>query len=107
MVNIESLGSGDAFGWSALLPDQDTLYQVSARERSAASRVDGPRVYAALRKDPVFVANMLWQTLDLVAERMQATEVRLGEMCGARVKRNEIRASFAIGTSVACNSSVG
>jgi uncharacterized protein (TIGR02284 family) len=87
-VNIQALGSGDAFGWSALLPHQDTLFQVRTRERCAALRLDGGRLSAALRNDPKFAADMLWRTLVLVVGRMQATETRLGEMCGVRVKTN-------------------
>jgi uncharacterized protein (TIGR02284 family) len=86
-VNIQALGPGDAFGWSALLPQQDTLFQVRARERSGALRLDGGRLSAALRKDPRFAASMLRLTLGLVAGRMQATETRLGQMCGVRVKK--------------------
>ena len=88
-VNIQALGPGDAFGWSALLPRQDTLFQVRARERSTALRLDGGGLSAALRKDSKFAADMLFLTLGLVAGRMQATETRLGEMCGVRVKKKD------------------
>ena len=53
-VNIQALGPGDAFGWSALLPRQDTLFQVRAQERSTALRLDGGGLSAALRKDSKF-----------------------------------------------------
>jgi uncharacterized protein (TIGR02284 family) len=86
-VTIQGLGAGDAFGWSVLLPHQDTLFQIRTRERCAALRLDGVRLSAALRKDPRFAADMLGLTLRLVAGRMQATETRLGEMCGVRVKK--------------------
>ena len=86
-VNIQALGAGDAFGWSVLLPHQETLFHVRTRERCAALRLDGVRLSAALRKDPRFAADMLGLTLRLVASRMQATETRLGEMCGVRVKK--------------------
>jgi CRP-like cAMP-binding protein len=88
-VNIQALGPGDAFGWSALLPHQDTLFQVRARERCAALRLDGGRLSAAFRKDSKFAADMLFLTLGLVAGRMQATETRLGEMCGVSVKKKD------------------
>src|SRR6516225_981057 len=38
---IQSLSAGDVFGWSALLDDQDTLFQVRARERTTAIQIDG------------------------------------------------------------------
>jgi uncharacterized protein (TIGR02284 family) len=88
-VNIQALGPGDAFGWSALLPHQDTLFQARARERTTALRLDVGRLSAALRKDPMFAADMLRRTLGLAAGRMQATETRLGEMCGVRVNKKK------------------
>ena len=36
VVTLQALGSGQAFGWSALLENQDTLFQVRARERTIA-----------------------------------------------------------------------
>jgi len=86
-VHIQALGAGDAFGWSALLPHHDTSFQIRTRERCAALRLDGVRLCIALRKDPRFAADVLWLTLPLVAGRMQATETRLCEMCGVRVKK--------------------
>ncbi len=43
VVCVQALGPGDVFGWSSLLNDQDTLFQVRAREkdRSVAHRRAG------------------------------------------------------------------
>ena len=84
-VCIQALGSGEAFGWSALLDHQDTLFQVRAREASAALRLDGAALSGAFQDDAGFAAEMLRRTLRLVAGRVQATESRLGEMCGVRM----------------------
>jgi CRP-like cAMP-binding protein len=94
-VRIQSLGPGDAFGWSALLEHHDTLFDVRTRERCTALRLDGARLSAALRKDPVFGAELLRRTLHLVAGRVHATEMRLGEFCGVRMRTTEQKVADA------------
>lgn len=84
-VRIQSLGPGDAFGWSALLNHHDTLFDVRTRERCTALRLGGAHLSAILREDPVFGAEFLRRTLLLVAGRVHATEMRLGEFCGIRM----------------------
>ena len=90
IVQVQALGAGDAFGWSALLPHQDTLFRVRTRERCAALRLDGERLASALRENPSFAADTLWLMLPLVASLLQATEIRLAEMCGVRVKKKSV-----------------
>jgi CRP/FNR family transcriptional regulator, cyclic AMP receptor protein len=84
-VCIQALGPGEAFGWSSLLDQHDTLFQVRARERSSALRLDGASLAATCREDAEFAAELLRRTLKLVAGRVQATEARLGELCGVRM----------------------
>ena len=84
-VFVQALGPGEAFGWSSLLDNHDTLFQVRAREPSSALRLDGAGLAAVLKDDPELAANLLLRTLNLVAGRVQATEVRLGELCGMRM----------------------
>ncbi len=86
-VRVQALSAGEAFGWSALLDHHDTLFQVRARERSTALRLERQRLAAACRADPVLGAELLRRTLRLVAGRVQATEARLGELCGMRMPR--------------------
>jgi CRP-like cAMP-binding protein len=88
VVWVQILGPGDAFGWSALLDHHDTLFQVRAREASRALCLDGERLCAALHADSELGAEMLRRTLKLVAGRVQATESRLGEMCGVRMRKD-------------------
>jgi len=84
-VCIQSLGPGDAFGWSALLDQHDTLFQVRARERSTALCFSGADLAACFHEDPELATELLRRTLRLAAGRVQATEVRLGELCGLRM----------------------
>lgn len=86
-VWIQALGPGDAFGWSSLLEHQDTLFQVRAREKSTALCLDGEALSALLRQDSELAAEFLRRILHLVAGRVQATEMRLGELCGVRMPK--------------------
>jgi len=88
-VRIQSLGPGDAFGWSSLLEDHDTLFGVRTRECSTVLRLDGARLSAVLREDPAFAAELLRRTLHLAAVRVNATEICLGEFCGVRMRTIE------------------
>lgn len=84
-VCIQALAPGQVFGWSALLEDHDTLFQVRARERTTALRLDGAALKAACRTDTLLGTEVLQRALEVVAGRVRATEVRFAEMCGVRV----------------------
>lgn len=85
-VCVQALGSGQAFGWSALLDHQDTLFRVRAREKTTALRLAGAGLAEACRSDPALGTELLLRTLHLVAGRVKATEARFAEMCGVRVR---------------------
>jgi hypothetical protein len=82
---VQSLGPGKVFGWSALLDAQDTLFQVRARERTTALRIDGAVLKARCFEDPALGTAILHHLLNVVAGRVKATETRFAEMCGVRV----------------------
>jgi CRP/FNR family transcriptional regulator, cyclic AMP receptor protein len=84
-VCVQALGTGQVFGWSALLDRQDTLFQVRAREQTTALRIAGDDLKALCRRDPVLGTELLQRTLQVVASRVRATEERFAEMCGVRV----------------------
>ena len=85
VIAVQALGPGDVFGWSALLDDQDTLFQVRAREHTTALQIDGARLKAYCMSDPALGAEFFHRILRVVAGRVKATEVRFAEMCGIRV----------------------
>lgn len=85
VVCIQPVGAGEAFGWSALLEQQDTVFQVRAREHTTALRLDGRRLQSACRADPELGREILLRTLRVVAGRVKATEIRFAEMCGVKV----------------------
>lgn len=84
-VCVQALGPDQIFGWSALLDLQDTLFQVRARERTTALRLDGAGLIEAFHADSELCAEFLRRTLKVVARRVKATEVKFAEMCGVRV----------------------
>jgi len=54
VVCVQALRPGDAFSWSSLLNQQDTLFQVRAREKSTAIRWKGAALLAACQEDSAF-----------------------------------------------------
>jgi len=85
-VSVLAVGPGQAFGWSALLDRQDTVFQVRARERTAALRIGGPDLTQACRDDGELGVEILLRTLQVAAGRIQATEAKFAEMCGVRIQ---------------------
>jgi CRP-like cAMP-binding protein len=85
VVAVQALGPGNVFGWSALLEDQDTLFQVRAREHTTALQLDGASLKASCISDPTLGTEFFHRILRVVAGRVKATEVRFAEMCGIRV----------------------
>ena len=82
-ITIQTLGPGDAFGWSSLLEEHHLVFQVRAREPSSALFLDGAQLTAACRKDPRLAAIVYYRLAQVVAKRVKATEVRLTEFCGS------------------------
>ncbi len=85
VVCVEALGPGQVFGWSSLLDHQDTLFQVRAREQTTTLRVDGTALRQMCKAEPELGTEVLQRTLQVVAGRVKATEIRFAEMCGVRV----------------------
>jgi CRP/FNR family cyclic AMP-dependent transcriptional regulator len=84
-VCVQALGPGDVFGWSALLENQDTLFQVRAREQTSAMRIESATLQATCESDSALAAAILHRILRVVAGRVKATEIRFAEMCGVRI----------------------
>jgi CRP-like cAMP-binding protein len=85
VIAVQALGPGAAFGWSALLDDQDTLFQVRARETTSALQMDGATLKAECLSNTALGATFFHRILSLVAGRVKATEMRFAEMCGIKV----------------------
>jgi CRP-like cAMP-binding protein len=73
------------FGWSALLHGQDTIFQVRARERTLALRIEGSALWKCCQAEPELGVELLHRSLRVVSERVRATEMIFAEWCGVRV----------------------
>jgi CRP-like cAMP-binding protein len=82
-VCVQVLGLGEGFGWSSFLGHHDTLFQVRAREACTAACWDAPEISTLCRGNPEFGVDFFHRLLELVAGRVQATESKLAEFCGA------------------------
>jgi CRP-like cAMP-binding protein len=82
---VQAVGAGELFGWSALLQGQDTMFQVRARERTTALRIEGSALSQCCRADPELGVELLHRFLRVVSERVRATETVFAEWCGVRV----------------------
>lgn len=87
-VCVQALGPGQAFGWSAFLNHQDTLFQVRAREPLVTLCLHGTDLLQLCRTDPELGVELLTRTLQLAATRVKATEERFAEMCGISLNPN-------------------
>jgi CRP/FNR family transcriptional regulator, cyclic AMP receptor protein len=85
VVAVQALGPGAVFGWSALLQDQDTLFQVRAREDTTALQMDGASLTSACMSNTDLGAEFFHRILRVVAGRVKATEIRFAEMWGIKV----------------------
>lgn len=85
VIAVQAVGQGNVFGWSALLDDQDTLFQVRAREHTTALQMHGATLKARCMSDPALGAEFFHRILRVVADRVKATELRFAEMCGVKV----------------------
>lgn len=85
VVCVAAVTAGEAFGWSSLLDQHDTAFQVRAREHTAALRLDGPQLRALCRQEPALGVEILHRVLNLVSGRVRSTEIRFAEMCGVKV----------------------
>lgn len=83
-VRVQALGPGDVFGWSSLLDDQDTLFQVRAREHTTALQMEGASLRDCCKHDPTLGSEVFHRVLRVVAGRVKATEARFAEMWGIR-----------------------
>ena len=85
IVCIQALGPGEVFGWSALLPSHNTLFQVRAREATTALCIEGAVLKKLFDTDPVLRGEVLERALQVVAGRVRSVELRFAEMCGVRM----------------------
>jgi CRP-like cAMP-binding protein len=87
-VTIQELGSGEAFGWSALIDGPYRAFQVRARAECRVIRISGDRLLRACEADDRLGSLMFRRLAEIIARRLRATELRFAEFCG---KGTELR----------------
>jgi CRP-like cAMP-binding protein len=80
-VRIQQLGSGEAFGWSALVDEPYRTFQVRALQAGRAVRLPGDRLVRACEADDRLGSLLFRRLAEMVAQRLRATEVRFAEFC--------------------------
>lgn len=74
---VETLGMGDVLGWSWLLPPYQWTLGAITTGPSEVFGFDGARVRTLLDGDPQFAYELTRRFLAVLANRLQATRVRL------------------------------
>ncbi len=82
-VCIQTLGPGEAFGWSAVLGEPFTVFQVKAREPVQAIELPATVVTALCEADTQVAATFYRKLAELLARRVKALELRLAEFLGS------------------------
>jgi CRP-like cAMP-binding protein len=80
---VQCLGSGDIFGWSSILGDAESLFQVRAGNALTVVRLDGGELLKLCRADSQLGVNLLHRLVRVVAGRVRATEDRFARLVGA------------------------
>ena len=80
---IETIGAGDALGWSWLFPPQHWRLDGRALKTTRALVLDAPRVRAILDAHPTEGYAFVLRLLPVIAERLENTRVQLLDIYGA------------------------
>jgi CRP-like cAMP-binding protein len=86
-LRVQTLTAGDELGWSAILMSHGKHFQARALEPTDALAFDGGALLATCREDPGFGFALMYRTLGVVAERLQATRLQLLDMYSPVAKR--------------------
>ncbi|AZS69827.1 hypothetical protein DDE74_01560 [Streptomyces lydicus] len=79
---VDMLGHGDLVGWSWLVPPYTWRMGAEASTPVRAYEFDATAVRALCEADPALGLAVTRRVLDVVARRLQATRLRLVDMCG-------------------------
>ncbi len=80
IFRVQTLFSGDEFGWSALLMGRGKQFQARTLERVEVLAFEGSELLAACHEDTLFGFRLMQRLLGVVAERLQATRLQLLDM---------------------------
>ena len=80
---IQRISAGGIFGWSSVLGEHETLFQVRSLEPCAALRVDGAGLAVVCDSDPIMASLICRRVADIVVSRLCATEQQLAKFCSS------------------------
>lgn len=81
-IRVETLMNGEELGWSAALPDSKKHFQARALKNVHALAFEGERLREYCNEDPDFGFKFTRWMLNVVAQRLQATQLQLLDMYG-------------------------
>ena len=84
MVTIQTLGPGEALGWSWLFPPYLWHFTASASEPTELIAFDAPRLRDKAREDREFGSEMLSRVAKILLDRLQGTRMQLIDLYGMR-----------------------
>lgn len=83
-VRIQTLGPGDALGWSWLFPPFVWHFSATALEPTTAMAFDGARLLAACERDSALGYDLMKRVARVMMLRLQATRLQLLDVYGVR-----------------------
>jgi CRP/FNR family transcriptional regulator, cyclic AMP receptor protein len=87
VVRVQTLDSGDEFGWSAVLMGRGKHFQARALEPVEALMFNGSELLAAFKEDPALGFAFTLRLLSVVSERFQAARLHLLDKYSPVAKR--------------------
>jgi CRP/FNR family transcriptional regulator, cyclic AMP receptor protein len=80
---VQTLGSGDALGWSWLVPPYRWRFDAVAATPVEAVEIDGVALRELARADCSLGFALALQMLEILADRLHATRARLADVYGS------------------------
>ena len=81
-ITVETIGPGDLLGWSWLVPPFRANLDARAVEETHALSFDAACLRGKCDEDPVLGYELMRRFIPVIAERLQATRVRLLDLYG-------------------------
>jgi CRP-like cAMP-binding protein len=85
-MRVHTVGEGEEFGWSSMLPSHGKQFQARALDSLKALAFDGARLREACDEDPAFGYALMKRLVGVVSERLAALRVQLLDVYAPGVK---------------------
>ena len=76
-LTVQTIGPGEVFGWSWLVPPHHWRFDVRALKPSRVIALDGERLRRTLRENPEWGFQFLTRFMPVLAERLENTQIQL------------------------------